>query len=134
MLSKSSIWELGFVQYIAKFTISRFVISRFECIWFKKRKYLTWSNSPKYSPSAVFSSVLILLKNIFIDPKCKLTTKGFNSIITSFCSVRFSFSVSRLIRAANNSTSVKKRRKIRIFLKSCYPWLMICQKKYAMSF
>ena len=32
MLSKSSKWELGFVRYNAKFTISRFVISRFECI------------------------------------------------------------------------------------------------------
>ena len=31
MLSKSSKWELGFVHYIAKFTISRLVISRFEC-------------------------------------------------------------------------------------------------------
>ena len=31
MLSKSSKWELGFVHYITKFTISRFVISRFEC-------------------------------------------------------------------------------------------------------
>ena len=31
LLSKSSKWELGFVQYFAKFTISRFVISRFEC-------------------------------------------------------------------------------------------------------
>ena len=31
MLSKSSKWELGFVHYIAKFTISRFVLSRFEC-------------------------------------------------------------------------------------------------------
>ena len=31
MLSKSTKWELGFVHYIAKFTISRFVISRFEC-------------------------------------------------------------------------------------------------------
>ena len=32
MLSKSFKWELGFVHYIAKFTISRFVISSFECI------------------------------------------------------------------------------------------------------
>ena len=32
MLSKSSKWELGFVHYITKFTILRFVISRFECI------------------------------------------------------------------------------------------------------
>ena len=31
MLSKSFKWELGFVHYIAKFTILRFVISRFEC-------------------------------------------------------------------------------------------------------
>ena len=30
MLSKSSKWELGFVHYIKEFTISRFVISRFE--------------------------------------------------------------------------------------------------------
>ena len=30
MLSKSSKWELGFVHYIAKFTIMRSVISRFE--------------------------------------------------------------------------------------------------------
>ena len=29
--TKSSKWELGFVHSITKFTISRFVISRFEC-------------------------------------------------------------------------------------------------------
>ena len=34
MLSKSSKWELGFVHYIVKFTISRFVILRFENIYF----------------------------------------------------------------------------------------------------
>ena len=33
MLSKSSKWELGLVHYIEKFTISRFVISRFECAY-----------------------------------------------------------------------------------------------------
>ena len=33
MLSKSSKWELGFVHYIAKFTTSRFLITRFECIY-----------------------------------------------------------------------------------------------------
>ena len=33
MLSKSSKWELGFVHYIAKFTILRFVILRFECTY-----------------------------------------------------------------------------------------------------
>ena len=32
MLGKSSKLELGFVNYIAKFTILRFLISRFECI------------------------------------------------------------------------------------------------------
>ena len=32
MLSNSSKWELGFVHYITKFTILRFVISRFEWI------------------------------------------------------------------------------------------------------
>ena len=32
MLSKSSKWELGFVHYITKFTLTRFIISRFECI------------------------------------------------------------------------------------------------------
>ena len=30
MLSKTSKWELGFVHYIAKFTILRFTISKFE--------------------------------------------------------------------------------------------------------
>ena len=34
MHSKSSKWELGFVHYIAKFPISRFIISRFEYIYF----------------------------------------------------------------------------------------------------
>ena len=34
MLSKSSKWELSFVHYISKFTILRFVISRFECTIF----------------------------------------------------------------------------------------------------
>ena len=33
MLSISSKWEQGFVYYIAKFTILRFVISRFECTY-----------------------------------------------------------------------------------------------------
>ena len=32
MLIKSSKWELGLVHYITKFTIWRFVISKFECI------------------------------------------------------------------------------------------------------
>ena len=31
MLSRSSKWELGFVHYIAKFSKSRFIISRFGC-------------------------------------------------------------------------------------------------------
>ena len=38
MLSKSSKWELGFVHYITKFTILRFVISKFECTYFQRQK------------------------------------------------------------------------------------------------
>ena len=38
MLSKFSKWELGFVHYIAKFTISRFVISSFECTFIRYSK------------------------------------------------------------------------------------------------
>ena len=38
MLSKSSKWELDFVHYITKFTILKFVISRFECILVKIKR------------------------------------------------------------------------------------------------
>ena len=44
MLSKSSKWELGLVHYISKFTISRFVISRFECTTKSKGRWLTSLN------------------------------------------------------------------------------------------
>ena len=44
MLSKSSNWELDLVHYIAKFTISRFVISRFECTTKSKGRWLTSLN------------------------------------------------------------------------------------------
>ena len=40
MPSKSSKLELGFVHYIAKFTILRFVISRFECTATVKFSYI----------------------------------------------------------------------------------------------
>ena len=40
MHSKSPKWELGFVHYIMKFTILRFVISRFECIYSHKEDML----------------------------------------------------------------------------------------------
>ena len=33
MTGKSSKWKLGLVHYTAKFTISRFVISKFECMY-----------------------------------------------------------------------------------------------------
>ena len=36
MISKSSKWQLGFVHNIAKCTILRFVISRFECIYHRQ--------------------------------------------------------------------------------------------------
>ena len=45
MLSKSSKWEMGFVHNIAKFTMSRFVISKFEC----SSSTTTYLNS-KYVP------------------------------------------------------------------------------------
>ena len=41
MLRKYSKWGLGFVHYTAKFTISRFVISRFECTLFFPLQTLT---------------------------------------------------------------------------------------------
>ena len=44
MLSKSSKWELGLVHYISKFTILRFVISRFECTNKSKGRWLTSLN------------------------------------------------------------------------------------------
>ena len=40
MFSKSSNWELGFVHYIMKFTILRFVISRLECTY--SARYFLW--------------------------------------------------------------------------------------------
>ena len=43
MPSKTSKWELGFVHYIAKFTILRFVISRFECSTPDSKKVLSLS-------------------------------------------------------------------------------------------
>ena len=53
MPSKSSKWELGFVHYIAKFTILRFVIPRFECtkkcIKFKTlERFNNYKNGKKY--------------------------------------------------------------------------------------
>ena len=48
MFSKSSKWEMGFVHFIARFTILRFVISRFEVLrygwiiifFYKYRRYV----------------------------------------------------------------------------------------------
>ena len=40
MFSKSSKWELSFGHYIAKFTILKFVISRFECTY--SARYFLW--------------------------------------------------------------------------------------------
>ena len=47
MLSKSSEWELGFVHYSKKFTISRFAISRFECtLLILHHPNMTWEDNP----------------------------------------------------------------------------------------
>ena len=50
MLSKSSKWELCFVHYNVKFTISRFVISRFEytTIRIPMHALCIWINCPKF--------------------------------------------------------------------------------------
>ena len=80
MLSKSWKWELDFVHYIAKFTISMFVISRFECnhgswyltfIWRKK----WWINNPH---------ALALRGNCFDDFLKILFEYGYDSY---FCQV-----------------------------------------------
>ena len=39
MPGKSSKWELGFVHYITKFTMSRFVILRFKCMYLTVKIY-----------------------------------------------------------------------------------------------
>ena len=50
MLHTSSKWELGLVHHIAKFTPSRFVISRFEC-----------SSKPKKIKSKIKYRVYIII-------------------------------------------------------------------------
>ena len=63
MLSKSSKWEMGFVHNIAKFTIARIVISKFECTTYLNSKYVPCllgqdhfgcgqQESEKFSPEA----------------------------------------------------------------------------------
>ena len=47
MLSKSSKLELGFDHYILKFTISRFVISRFDCTYYQIINYLVSKGNSK---------------------------------------------------------------------------------------
>ena len=54
MHSISSKWELGFVHYITKFTISRFVISWFECICWSKWVMIIWNIG--CNPFSVFVS------------------------------------------------------------------------------
>ena len=57
MLSKFSKWELGFVHYIAKFTILRlFVISRFEYI------ALLFQLNDIYQDSTYVNGLLIILQ------------------------------------------------------------------------
>ena len=54
MLSKSSKWELGFVHYIAQFTILRFIISRFECTRILDRHHAWRSLDPTLDISSDF--------------------------------------------------------------------------------
>ena len=70
MLNKSSKWELGFVHYIAKFTISRFVISRFECTavlqWgalpLTFKTYTSWFIVP---PRSIIEASLVVKRKIY---------------------------------------------------------------------
>ena len=70
MLSKSSKWELDFVHYIAKFTISRFVISRFECTavlqWgalpLTFKTYTSWFIVP---PRSIIEASLVVKRKIY---------------------------------------------------------------------
>ena len=72
MLSKSSKRELGFVHYLKKFTISRFVISRFECIYF----FYTdcYSKNPHYRPLSYYAEIQRCcndnVKKIIVAPFC----------------------------------------------------------------
>ena len=70
MLSKSSKRELGFVHYIAKFTISRFVILRFECTavlqWgalpLTFKTYTSWFIVP---PRSIIEASLVVKRKIY---------------------------------------------------------------------
>ena len=54
MLSKSSKWELGCVHYIGIFTISRFLISKFECIISQEKRVGISKNQINFSFYFVF--------------------------------------------------------------------------------
>ena len=77
MLSKSSKWELGFVHFITKFTISRFIISRFECTC--KRDASNFYLIPKQK--AKQSLFLVQLAS----PAKTVTTLAYNTV----CSFEF---------------------------------------------
>ena len=63
MLSKSSQLEQGFVHYIAKFTILRFVISKFECIMYSV--YFGPLDFPDYIDTIILKKVsLAFISNI----------------------------------------------------------------------
>ena len=74
MLSKSSEQELGFVHYISKFTISRFIISRFECTT-KYLQYRTLNLTTKKSQKAIEIGDFLRSKTRFL---------GLNHIVVLF--------------------------------------------------
>ena len=88
MLSKSSKWELGFVHYIKKFPIPRFVISGFECIYLVIVNYHLLSTYIQFT----YDKPCICLRS-FNSIKCfftitwAITTRSINQ----FCIVQRTF-------------------------------------------
>ena len=88
MHSKSSKWELGFVHYIKKFPIPRFVISGFECIYLVIVNYHLLSTYIQFT----YDKPCICLRS-FNSIKCfftitwAITTRSINQ----FCIVQRTF-------------------------------------------
>ena len=102
MLSKSSKWELGLVRYITKFTILRFVISRFECICFSNqlRRKSLWRSlwignrllsflvlKTEYTLQWIYNEKLIT-KTFFL---CKLYSKNRLLVLTFVILISYMF-------------------------------------------
>ena len=74
-MEKCTKWGLGFVHYIMKFTISRFVISRFECSTTKYLQYRTLNLTTEKSQKAIEIGDFLRSKTRFL---------GLNHIVILF--------------------------------------------------